>query len=661
MMLVTFYSYKGGVGRSLALANIACLMAEDKEHPQHVLVWDFDLEAPGLHKLFPPKQPQNYGFVDLAYRYATTGKIPQVDDYIYESEVKGVDVIPAGKLGESYCDKLQHIDWPRFFGSDKRESGHFFGKLLEGIRERENPYDYVLVDSRTGLNDQAGICTQVLSDMIIVLFRLSEQNLDGLEYLIPAIRSQLIKRERGEVNILPVASQVGASATKKVSVFRKKAEKIFGEELQYIRFDQDLVSEEKLFCLQEEMERMWPIPPVVEDYGRLCTSIRRENKEDTKTQARNLRRLVYEGDLGMATQILWNLLNRRPRLPQVWRELARLYNDMSESRRKELEEIVVKVLDEDPANFFACRWRAAMNASKATAPNSEELVRARTFLSKAVDYASERQDKASIYRDIARIESCRGNHEGAVKAFRDAISLLPKNNRLRSDLAAMYMRMGAKYFAVACEELDGISEDIGGKKYVALAYLRTFLQEPEKAAEALKLCDEDCKPLIQAHMLLIEGKKKEASDLVAAKSSISQSHVDLANWIEFHVCSGDFDKAIKSAEKFSKSEEYPRESLRSIVSLARFVKQPSNDALKEKNELLSNWSKTPWDFRELLMFRERSMRDNEDFSERLAVIEELIKYHEIEEVRSSLLGLLEGTLRFPPRIIKKRAFRFVTE
>lgn len=82
-MFITFYSYKGGVGRSLALANIACLMAEDEEHPQRVLVWDFDLEAPGLYKLFPPKEPQNYGFVDLAYKYATTKEMPNINDYIY--------------------------------------------------------------------------------------------------------------------------------------------------------------------------------------------------------------------------------------------------------------------------------------------------------------------------------------------------------------------------------------------------------------------------------------------------------------------------------------------------------------------------------------------------------------------------------------------------
>src|SRR5882724_6057047 len=50
--LVTFYSYKGGVGRTMALANIATLLATwDK----NVLVVDWDLEAPGVeHFLIPP-------------------------------------------------------------------------------------------------------------------------------------------------------------------------------------------------------------------------------------------------------------------------------------------------------------------------------------------------------------------------------------------------------------------------------------------------------------------------------------------------------------------------------------------------------------------------------------------------------------------------------
>src|SRR5215472_16132980 len=47
--IVTFYSYKGGVGRSMALANIAILLAQ---RGLKVLVVDFDLEAPGLERYF---------------------------------------------------------------------------------------------------------------------------------------------------------------------------------------------------------------------------------------------------------------------------------------------------------------------------------------------------------------------------------------------------------------------------------------------------------------------------------------------------------------------------------------------------------------------------------------------------------------------------------
>jgi MinD-like ATPase involved in chromosome partitioning or flagellar assembly len=48
--VTTFYSYKGGTGRSMALANVACLLA--KPQKGWVLMIDWDLEAPGLHRFF---------------------------------------------------------------------------------------------------------------------------------------------------------------------------------------------------------------------------------------------------------------------------------------------------------------------------------------------------------------------------------------------------------------------------------------------------------------------------------------------------------------------------------------------------------------------------------------------------------------------------------
>jgi MinD-like ATPase involved in chromosome partitioning or flagellar assembly len=49
-MIVTFYSYKGGVGRSMALANVADILCRQGAR---VLMVDFDLEAPGLEQYFP--------------------------------------------------------------------------------------------------------------------------------------------------------------------------------------------------------------------------------------------------------------------------------------------------------------------------------------------------------------------------------------------------------------------------------------------------------------------------------------------------------------------------------------------------------------------------------------------------------------------------------
>src|ERR1700732_2300412 len=46
-MIVTFYSFKGGVGRSMALVNVAEILAD---WGFHVILCDWDLEAPGLER-----------------------------------------------------------------------------------------------------------------------------------------------------------------------------------------------------------------------------------------------------------------------------------------------------------------------------------------------------------------------------------------------------------------------------------------------------------------------------------------------------------------------------------------------------------------------------------------------------------------------------------
>ena len=57
--MITFYSYKGGTGRSMALANVACYLARK----YRVLAIDWDLDAPGLGEILQPilDRQRNHG------------------------------------------------------------------------------------------------------------------------------------------------------------------------------------------------------------------------------------------------------------------------------------------------------------------------------------------------------------------------------------------------------------------------------------------------------------------------------------------------------------------------------------------------------------------------------------------------------------------------
>ncbi len=256
---------------------------------------------------------------------------------------------------------------------------------------------------------------------------------------------------------------------------------------------------------------------------------------------------------------------------------------------------------------------------------------------------------------MARIESCQGNHESAVKVLRKAQDLLPKNSQINLDLAMLHMRMGEKYFAVAAEELDEIQLDIGDEKYVSLVYLRSFLGESKKAADALELCDKSVRRLAEAHMLLIQGDKKKANKLAEEKISSGDTLSELSNLAEFYLCSGDFDKAMSICTSGPESGRTSNTHLKLIESLARFFKH-NREALskEEKGALIADWYQTSWNFRELLMFRESCKKIGEDYCGRLEIIEELIQFQELLGINSHGRGLIAKE-----PLLKRHRVRFV--
>ncbi len=197
----TFYSYKGGVGRSFTLANVAVLLAR---WGHRVLCLDWDLEAPGLSDYFRPllgAMPQG-GVVNLADDFKNGHFEPEA----HAMRLKGVgalDFIAAGTEDLGYVGRVQEIDWEGLYDLG-------FGEYLDRCREHwAANYDFVLIDSRTGISDIGGICTAHLPDHLVVLFTANRQSIRGAMELVrraDAARG-LLPFDRSRLTVLPVLSR----------------------------------------------------------------------------------------------------------------------------------------------------------------------------------------------------------------------------------------------------------------------------------------------------------------------------------------------------------------------------------------------------------------------------------------------------------------------
>jgi cellulose biosynthesis protein BcsQ len=205
--IISFYSYKGGAGRTMALANIAWIMAS---RGKSVLVVDWDLEAPGLHLYYAkylPVSDMSYGagVLDMFNAFAEAAN----SDELLSEDLRGlhedhtnldrylVDIrhpfprggrlhyIAPGRMDEGYANRLHDFDWGQFQTSD---DGKEFLAALRSRMQGSN-YDYVLIDSRTGLSEGAGICTLALPDAVVIGLAMNRQAIDGARQIAQRIRA----------------------------------------------------------------------------------------------------------------------------------------------------------------------------------------------------------------------------------------------------------------------------------------------------------------------------------------------------------------------------------------------------------------------------------------------------------------------------------------
>lgn len=238
--IITFYSYKGGTGRSMALANVAWILASSGKR---VLTIDWDLEAPGLHRYFYPflidkDLTYSEGIIDFIIEYSMAALTPpgsgdlQKDWFLpyanilryatslnwpFEGQGK-LDFIPAGRQGPSYSTRVNSFDWQDFYN---RLGGWAF---LEAAKEKMRAeYDYILIDSRTGVSDTSGICTVQMPDTLVVCYLLNNQSIDGSA----AVAASVYEQRQKSLRVFPIAMRVENSEKEKRDFRREYARDIF--------------------------------------------------------------------------------------------------------------------------------------------------------------------------------------------------------------------------------------------------------------------------------------------------------------------------------------------------------------------------------------------------------------------------------------------------
>ena len=302
MYVTTFYSFKGGVGRSMALANAA---VELVKRGRRVLAVDFDLEAPGLDT-FDVLRPRDevHGIIDFVHEYLDSNRAPDAARFLARSADVGdgggeLWIMPSGAQQASYAAQFNQIDWAELY--EKHDGYLLFEDLKAQWKQAVDP-DYVLIDSRTGHTDTGGICTRQLPDAVAILFFPNEQNLRGLTKVVNDIRAESDAPRNKTIELHFIMSNVpdlddeDRILEKKIQAFRNQLE-FTGDPLIVHRYDSLSLLNQVVFTQRRPKSRL------AREYRAVVDQIATRNLDDRDGalsyiqrigMPRRRRRTVYE-------------------------------------------------------------------------------------------------------------------------------------------------------------------------------------------------------------------------------------------------------------------------------------------------------------------------------------------------------------------------------
>lgn len=215
MKIINFYSYKGGVGRTMLTAQIANILFALKKK---VVVVDFDFDAPGLPAVFGKKiYDIKGGILELVTNYKNVSKSNEkqyeklkkcLSDYLVdiveneEDDCNGkyfIKILASGCVNDNYWEKISDPEWLELLVRPEQRPSSFISFIKDILKpilvELLNP-DYLLIDARAGITHYGSIGRDVANCQAMILCP-NDEAFDALDaFLLPTLEKFQEKRTK---------------------------------------------------------------------------------------------------------------------------------------------------------------------------------------------------------------------------------------------------------------------------------------------------------------------------------------------------------------------------------------------------------------------------------------------------------------------------------
>lgn len=234
--ILTFFSFKGGAGRTTALVACAITLAR---RGHRIAIVDLDLEAPGISTIFFSDDMENPGVIDYLLEkkiqqnnWSLKTHILSINEQILLGDVgETLRLVSAGTVDNNYLEKLARLDFQNLVDNKLPET---LRDLLRELESASKPLDFIFLDSRAGFHDVGGLAIADLSHGAVIFGIQSRQSWAGLTHVIHRLARPLAQEQLPAILVHSMAPALReAGRNKELKAFVDKAYQTFQENYYY--------------------------------------------------------------------------------------------------------------------------------------------------------------------------------------------------------------------------------------------------------------------------------------------------------------------------------------------------------------------------------------------------------------------------------------------